>query len=421
MTTTTSNSAAARHPWRQEYTTLPVPTRTGIDASIGLLKIGNPNASTVLLLLGGKEGAAAGFVELGRNVAALAPDVAVWAMDRREAALADLTSAAAPLDEAIEYYQDGRYRRPDEAHFGEYAEWGLQVLVEDIRLAVAAAAEGGRTVILGGHSVGSAAAIHYAAWDFDGTAGYRGIDGLVVIDGGVLDAFRGAGIEFAIDLPTAQGWLAGIRAGGVFEVETSTSAGLGFAGAPETAAVFYKLAARAVLERPDEPSVLASRLPARYPVPESATNQQVFRALVDLDNASAGYGLTAATRLGVAAYAHSLGAGAFQWYTMNRVLLDYIAADSLQQTEITDLLGLRSVHGKTIDVPMLAYASGFTNGSAVESARLLVEQSAIPRLEVVTDAALTHHDLLFADQPANTLVRAIASFARSVGTRRASA
>ncbi|WP_028476957.1 hypothetical protein [Nocardia sp. CNY236] len=88
-------------------------------------------------------------------------------------------------------------------------------------------------MILGGHSVGAAAAIHYAAWDFDGVAGYRSIDGLAIIDGGVLEAFSGAGMEFAIDLPTARGWLAGIGAGGVFEDETSTRTVLGFEGNPE--------------------------------------------------------------------------------------------------------------------------------------------------------------------------------------------
>ncbi|MFD8703245.1 hypothetical protein ACFV1W_11555 [Kitasatospora sp. NPDC059648] len=413
-------------PWREEYVTLPVSKGAGTDASIGLLKIGNPHASTVVLFLGGKEGTAAGFTALGRSVAAVAPDLQFWAMDRREVFLADTSRAEAPLDQAVAYYLDGGYRRPDAARFGEYAEWGLQVLVDDIRVAVAAAAEGGRKVLLAGHSVGSAEAVHYATWDFDGVGGHRSIDGLILVDGGALNAFRGAGMEFGIDLATAQGWLAGIRSGGVFETDTSTSATLGFDGPPETAALFYKLAARAVLEQPTAVSPLAARLPERYPVPASATNHEVFAALVNLGNAKPGYGVTAGrfeggawvqdgpTRLGVVAHAHALGAGGFQWHTLNRTLLDLIAADPLRPNEITELLGLRGLHAEEIDVPVLAYASAFTNGSSLEAAKELAQMSAISRLDLVEDKALSHHDVLFADLPANSLVRAIASFAGSL-------
>ncbi|WP_155980774.1 hypothetical protein [Nocardia sp. CNY236] len=160
--------------------------------------------------------------------------------------------------------------------------------------------------------------------------------------------------------------------------------------------------------------MLTTRLPDRYPVPEAATNTDVFRALMALENAKGGHGVTSATRLGIVAHAHSLGPGAFQWYTMNRTLLDYIAADSLQHNEVTDLLGLRCMHTKGIDVPLLAYASGFTNGSAIESARKLAERSSIPHLDVVEDRALTHHDVLFADLPANSLVRALVAFVSSI-------
>ncbi|MFE5590424.1 hypothetical protein [Streptomyces sp. NPDC056549] len=414
------------YPWREEYVTLPVTAGPGTDARIGLLKIGDPDASTVVLFLGGKEGAAAGFTALGRTLAAVAPGVQFWAMDRREVFLTDISQADAPLEETLSYYLEGRYQGPDEARLAEYAEWGLEVLVEDLRVAVAAAAEGGRKVLLGGHSVGAAEVVHYAAWDFDGVAGHRSVDGLVLVDGGALNAFRGAGMEFGIDIDTARGWLGGIRAGGVFETDTSTSATLGFDGPPESAALFYKLASRALLEQPTAVSPLAAHLPDRYPVPASPTNHEVFAALVNLGNAKPGYGVTAGhfengdwvqdgpTRLGVVAHAHSLGAGAFQWRTLSRTLLDLIAADSLRQNEITELLGLRASHAAEIDVPVLAYASAFTNGSSLEAAKELAQLSAISRLDLVEDKALSHHDVLFADLPANSLVRALASFASSL-------
>ena len=47
-------------------------------------------------------------------------------------------------------------------------------------------------MILGGHSAGASTAVAYAAWDFGGHPGYRDIDGLVLIDGGLLGSFAEA-------------------------------------------------------------------------------------------------------------------------------------------------------------------------------------------------------------------------------------
>ena len=61
-----------------------------------------------------------------------------------------------------------------------------------------AAAKGGREVILGGHSLGASLTAAYAAWDFNGKPGYKDVDGLVLIDGGLLGSFD------AYDLAQAQ-------------------------------------------------------------------------------------------------------------------------------------------------------------------------------------------------------------------------
>ena len=65
------------------------------------------------------------------------------------------------------------------------AKWGLGLLLGDLHRVVRRARAGGRRVILGGHSLGASVAEAYASWDFAGRAGYRDLDGLVLIDGGL--------------------------------------------------------------------------------------------------------------------------------------------------------------------------------------------------------------------------------------------
>ena len=62
----------------------------------------------------------------------------------------------------------------------------MNVAVEDIRKVVKAAGKGGRTVVLGGHSLGGSITTAYATWDFNGKPGAKDLAGLVYIDGGSL-------------------------------------------------------------------------------------------------------------------------------------------------------------------------------------------------------------------------------------------
>ena len=97
---------------------------------------------------------------------------------------------------AQDYYLGFHYRRVagEDAKFAP--NWGLKLQLErpaqrDRR----AARAGGRRVFLGGHSAGASTAVAYAAWDFGGRPGYRDIDGLVLIDGGLLGSFASADLR----------------------------------------------------------------------------------------------------------------------------------------------------------------------------------------------------------------------------------
>ena len=132
-----------------------------------------------------------------RSVAAATP-VEVWSIDRRSNLLEDLRgmhAAAAARDPEIAtgYYlrQDvtlgGQafegYRGPTDPALSYMAEWGLATLVNDLRAVVARVPDSRQHVVLVGHSLGASIVEAYAAWDFDGTPGHRSIAGLAMIDG----------------------------------------------------------------------------------------------------------------------------------------------------------------------------------------------------------------------------------------------
>ncbi|GAB2668347.1 hypothetical protein GCM10027169_32770 [Gordonia jinhuaensis] len=415
-----------KYDWRESY--LAAATDFGHPSGPSILKTGRSDGDTAVILIGGKEGTANGFNVLARNIATLSPNIDVWSMNRREAELADTSYSTRDLDEAVSYYVlDAAYQRPSANAVAEASSRGLVALVNDIKFVVDQARACGKSkVLLGGHSVGAAAAAHFASWDFAGTPGYDLIDGLILIDGGIHDAFAGAGMHFAIDDATANGWLAGIESGAAFEADTSTTAVLGFDGPPESAAIFYHVAARLLLERPQSVSPLLRHLPAQYGLSgsEDATNMAVFHALNTATGpghsvtvaGSADLAATAPTRLGSVAHSHAIAGGAFQWYTSNRTLLDYIVADSFRPSALSEQFGFRNTHGSEINIPVYSFASAFTNGSCTQSAQWLAETAPVPELIIDSDDELTHHDLLWADLPANTLVRGITDFANLVTT-----
>ena len=114
-------------------------------------------------------------------------------------------------------------------------------------------------MFLGGHSAGASTAVAYAAWDFGGRPGYRDLDGLVLIDGGLLGSFASA------DLARAKRELADIRTGKVFLDLLGT-------GAPEINGIFAQVGALWAYKRPDEPSVLQ-----QYPLLPDVRASRGFR------------------------------------------------------------------------------------------------------------------------------------------------
>lgn len=186
----------------QEYRSLPgTPTGHGPwDQSYALVyKAANPKA--VLLLVPGLLGGSTNFALLAEHLRGMAPDLEVWAWERRANGLEDRRGFL--QEDPIAFY-----RALPEPDLSPLRQWGLEVHLKDLDLAVEAA--GRRApVVLAGHSLGASLATLYA-W-----AHGEKLRGLVLLDGSLPypplseEAFRkGISTPFG-PLPGLEALLAG--------------------------------------------------------------------------------------------------------------------------------------------------------------------------------------------------------------------
>jgi pimeloyl-ACP methyl ester carboxylesterase len=360
---------------------------------------GPASATRVLLLVPGLGGGAGTFSLLGPELARRVPNLQVWAVDRRGDALEDPTGFSADPDTAYRYYFErlaigGRTFDPNVAAVRpEAVRWGLGANLADLRAVVQRARKGGRTVLLGGHSLGAATTLAYAAWDFAGRAGYRDLDGLVLIDGGQLGTFG---------TPTAaqvRRELARLTPAKPFEDR------LGI-GVPWLFGVFAQLAATYARTAPDRPSALARSplLPPAFRPETEVTNRAFFaRSLGEAGISAERCGLDGASRM-----VGSTEPDAFDWYFPTRLKIDLVGAASLRPDPVTRLLGLRVRHLAAIDLPVYAFATGDIP-STLTGARNLLARSDVPRASSVLaqDPQMKHADPLCAPYAKSVFLRTL--------------
>jgi hypothetical protein len=306
------------------------------------------------------------------------------------------------------------------------AEWGLKVQLNDLRSVVKSAAKGGRSVVLGGHSAGASTAVAYAAWDFAGRAGWRDLDGLVLIHGGLLGSFKEASAE------CARRELADIREGNVF----LDLLGLGL---PEIAGIFAQVGALYAYERPDAPSTLQSfpLLPANLKPPVPVTNEAALGYAFDESTSPDALALIRIRAGGLAAggdprpwengeitpirrfakaYADNKP-NATEWYYPRRLLLDFDAASDLRMNKAAKILGLRLEHGRQIDLPLYAFATDLTQGRVARGARKLAHRTPIENPVVVDDRKTSHLDPLSAAPKTNSFLKTVVPFLKKIRAR----
>jgi hypothetical protein len=390
-------------------------------------QLGPLAARNVLVLVPGTNGGAGGIVPVARDIVRRVPSTQVWIVDRREQALEDTSVfASADPQRAQDYYLGFRYRRVAGENAKFAADWGLKLQLADLRSVVRRARAGGRRVFLGGHSAGASTAVAYAAWDFGGRAGYLDLDGLVLIDGGLLGSFASA------DLARAKRELADIRRGNVF----LDLLGLGL---PEINGIFAQVGALWAYKRPDEPSVLQEYplLPDFLKPSFRVTNEAEFGYAFDETTSPdslaliqiragrlAGSGeprgwqdgeLTPIQRHARAYASHR--PNATEWYYPRRLLLDVDAASPMRQTPAARFLGLRLMHGGDIDVPLYAFSTALTRGRVARGARRLVLRSRIRQSTIVDDRGTSHLDPLSAAPARNHFLKSVVPFLKRARAR----
>ena len=390
-------------------------------------KIGSPDASRVLVLVPGFIGGAGDFRLIARDIVSRVPDLQVWAVDRRSNALEDTSVfAGGDPDKAFDYYLrlqevDGRRFRPLRGQdFPFTREWGLDLALRDLRRVILTARfQGASKVILGGHSLGASTAVAYSTWDFGGRPGYRDVDGLVLIDGGLKGTFTSPTYE------QARQRLEKLQSSDPF-VDL-----LGI-GLPWAAGAFAESAALYAQKKPNQPSVLQQYppIPPEFKAPVPTTNEAALGYAFDETTSPPGFELirVRAGRLApsgnprpwqngevtpIQRLARTFGTepgNGIEWYFPKRLPLDVDGTDHLARNRITELLGLRPWHTANVNLPLYAFETDLTGGRVLRGAMRFMDASKIKRATLVADHNTSHLDPLTAAPDRNTFLKTFAPF-----------
>ncbi len=429
--------------------TVPTPTVAGTPAKYDQVQVrtfGSPSATHVLVLVPGTNSGAGDFDLVGPYLASHVPDLQVWAEMRREGALQDESVVQSTLagqtttQQMFDYYlgwlSDPRitdhYRPLEASDYGFVADWGMAVAMDDLHAVIMKAREGGkRTVTLGGHSLGGIEAAVYPAWDFDGTAGYSTVNGIICIDG-----CAGAPASYG-PAPT----MASVRAS-LAQLETRGPwldlLGLGL---PWAIGVFSEVGAVTALKEPDAPATTFESfplLPAAFKPAVPVTNEAQFGYAFDYRTSPKSLRLIQVHSGTLAPSGDPAGwvddgitpvrnvedvfaqtpLAAADWYYPERLSIDAGVAASLRQTPEATYLGLRLSHTSQVDDPLYAFQTslGGADNAVVASAEAYKAESKIPRLTTVSrTTTYSHLDPLLASPDRNAFLQTVVPWLRRLG------
>jgi hypothetical protein len=400
-----SSASAASVTWMSGYDDPATPD--ALDR-VGVLKIGPSDARNVLVLNPGTSGGAAYLKPLANDIVRETNGRwQVWSVERRENQLEDQSV----LDEAkqggasdqrvFDYYLGWLVDPTVTDHFqlipdssvGFARGWGMNVEIEDLRRVVDAASRGGRTVVLGGHSLGGSITTAYATWDFRGKPASRQISGLVYIDGGSNPT------PISVDEATQD--LSDLAAGPPW---------LAFGGIPAPfLGIFSATGSTATVVSPDAPSLgwTFPLLPANLKPPVLPTNEAQFGYAVDTETSPpslaaaqvhAGHLAASGTPRGwdpggeitpIQRYADMLSgtgvtsADGSAWYHPRRLTIDAGAVAAGNGNPAQAILDVHATHGDDLKQHTPIYAFGAWGGQRIlNAARALAAQSGIPDREL---------------------------------------
>jgi hypothetical protein len=410
---------------------------------VGILQTGPKAARNILVLNPGTSASAAYFEPLAKTIVGRAKDWQVWAVERRENLLEDQSA----LDQAkagqisgqqlFDYYLGWLSNSNISPHFQlipdadvAYArDWGMNVEIGDLRRVVQLAQRGGRSVVLGGHSLGGSITTAYATWDFNGHAGGDDLAGLVFIDGGssATPVSPDQATQSLQTLQTSSPWLS---FGGI---------------AAPYAGLFNATGASGVLIDPNSPSIGQAfpLLPANLKPPVPVTNAGQYGYALDA-NTSPPSLAAAQAHLGQLASSGDPrgwdGTGALTpldryatmfsgwglpghdgtaWYHPMRLTIDAGAVADGNANPAQAILDVHATHGDDLPQNLRIYAFGAALGGqrVIDAARTLAHQSGISRKYVTTvnrAATYAHNDPNSAF-PNNDFVKVLIPFLKKVG------
>jgi pimeloyl-ACP methyl ester carboxylesterase len=433
---------------------------------VRVVQHGAEDAANVLVLVPGTSAGATYFSPVALDIVEALPEWQVWAVDRRENLLEDhsmhelLVAGEAATQEAFDYYigwpgddsitehlepQGGNTSDGESVGFAR--EWGMAVAVDDLRAVIGEAASLGGDVVLGGHSLGGSVTIAYATWDFDGLAGADDLAGIALIDGG------GGASATPMEPAEAELRLVELEQGSPFNDVVGV-------GLPWASGVFNMLGSTGALLRPDEASVSwqSPLVPENLKAPVLPTNEAQYGYALDTKTSPDGLELVEmhigrladdgeprtwvddglvpverAARMFSGVFtgnepgpdAQLVGAedelGAIDgtaWYHPRRLSLDSAAVNGGIANPAQDLLGVRAVHGRDLDLPIYALETRFGAGRVLAGAQLLAEQSGIPDEELTLvdrSDSITHTDPMGIHTAENPLVATLVPFLEGIG------
>lgn len=401
---------------------------------------GSKKAKDVLILMPGTFGGAGDFTLAAKTLVRENKNLQVWALDRREQALEDTSmlekgvKGEATSQEVFNYYLgqflnpaiSPKYQLVDTTAMPYAKNWGMKTVLNDTRAVVQKARKSGKRVILGGHSVGASLAISYAAWDFHGRAGYKDLDGLVLIDGGLLGSFD------PYNKPQAQAAMAAMDDPAIGPFSRlignlpSETAGL-FAGVGGYFAKFEATQPATQLQG-------FPLLPANLKPPYPSTNQALFGYDFDRDTSppelsslhvNAGSigpenpapadwtdgGITSIKSL--ADTFSQQPVNAVDWFFPTRITIDDNGADQMRMNAVAKYLGLRLMHTSQVNLPFYVVQTDDTGGNVMKGAKNWLKRTKTPKSQtklVNADPQMSHLDPLLATPGKNVFLKTVGPF-----------
>ena len=418
---------------------------------VRVVKYGSPDSDKVLVL---NPGTSAGGTFFGPFATALTKKLKgwqVWAIERRENLLEDhsylekYANGEISNQETFDYYlgwlSDGSvspHFTPKTTAETEFAKnWGMNVAVHDARRVVRAAKKGGRTVVMGGHSLGGSITTAYATWDFNGTAGAKGLSGLVFIDGAAANS------PTTRPLPTAEEAQANVD--NLNDPSASPFITL-VQPFPWIAGVFNATGSTAAVEEPDEPSTFAGWVlaPANLKPPVPSTNAGQYGFAVDQTTSPSNLALVQSHigklagsgdprgwhdgELGSVHRAASVfsehvgmknqkvGEDGTSWYHPAKLSIDAGAINNGVDNPAQAVYGDHATMGNSVKLPMYSFDTSLGGGRVADATRQLAEQSNVPKSWVKTvkrTKTFSHIDPISAAPSKNAFLETVIPFLRN--------